>query len=185
MSVGCSSGTWVNSYRFYYRISLLQPFHLLTRWEMKILMHVCTPHTGLIDALRCTGAVCDGQPAGGWVYLRLPPALSLYSHIFSSVESRSSLWLPCMSEYLKLGTKEAGRLFSPADDFSVLHRLAGLTHFGSSLQLEVTCGGEPLSVSASGKVGHYFVSKGWFFCHLFNFVRHSFNLVHLWLYSNV
>lgn len=78
-------------------------------------------------------------------------SLSLYSHIFSSVESSISLLLHCMSEYLNFGTREAERLFWPADVFYVLHRLAGLTHFTSSLQLEVTCGGELLSVSASGK----------------------------------
>lgn len=70
---------------------------------MKLLVHVHAPHTGLIDALPSTGAVCDEQPAGGWVN---PPRranrLWLYWHIFSSVESSSSLPLRRMRENLSL-----------------------------------------------------------------------------------
>lgn len=80
-----------------------------------------------------------------------PKRLSLYSHIFSSVASSSSLLLHCMREYLSLaGGKQArfelqwGRLFSPADVFEIVHRLTGQIHFTSSSQLEVTCGGGAL-----------------------------------------
>lgn len=118
-------------------------------------MHVCTPHTGLIDALWCTGAVCDGQPAGGWVYL--PPALSLslslciltFSHVLRAAVHCCGT---ARANILSLAQRKWVDCIKPADVFDIPHRLAGLTHFTSSLQLEVTCGREGLSVSASGKV---------------------------------
>lgn len=166
MSGSCRSGTpreHFHSYRFYY----------FTHPVGDEGPHACVNATCWPD--RC---ILVHRSCVWWAASRgmgLSPAatcsLSLYSHIFSSVESSISLLLHCMSEYLNFGTREAERLFWPADVFYVLHRLAGLTHFTSSLQFEVTCGGELLSVSASGKAPLQY-------CSLTNFGHNR--LIFLW-----
>lgn len=63
--------------------SLLWPSHTHKQWHTHIPTQAHVPHGDLIDAFCYMKAVCDGQPAGGWVNvlpLAFCPSLSAVSH---------------------------------------------------------------------------------------------------------
>lgn len=146
---------------------------------MKVLMHVWTPHAGLIDAFWCTGAVCDGQPAGGWVYPLLPPALSLCILTFSQVLRAAS---PCCCiAWANILILARGKqkdcfdqlmFFMSCTDWLVWPTLPVL--FSSRWPVE-----ENYCQSLHQVKDHFstvlwqtLAIIGWFFCDLFNFARH-------------